>query len=801
MGKQSLRKLMASVMVMALTLGVISQSVFAASKLETKREGFDEFSGKESEISSASIKSTGNDWVVLGIEGFSKGAVDYTSIALDNNNTPYVAYVDNGTGKKVTVKKFTEGAWKTVGNEGFSAKKAKDVSIVFDKSNNPYVAYIEEPGDKIVVNNLVNNKWKAVGGYVGFGEDISIAIDSKGTPYVAYTYSAKNLLFGIKNLNGLVVSKYEKGKWKTEFNVGGVQKHKRYSDPSVAFDALDNPYIAFNNDGITVMKLSGSKWKNCNLPPCNKKGKIKHLSLAIDDKNTPIAAFIGGNGKATVSKFTKDECWEISKGKAEHTSIALDGNGTPYVTFVDSKNGGKAVVKKYEGGKWYTVGKEGFSKKGAKFTSIVADSKGNLYVVYQDAANKKKATVCTYAEEIKEIRVSFNSDGGTLIDDQYVAYNGKVQKPEDPIKVGYIFENWYTDSTFAKVFDFETPVTSDITIYAKYTKQETADLTIKYEGKGTVSDWTYGETKSFALGTDITLTAFADENSVFMYWKNSVNRVVSTETKYTFEIGYNETLTAYFFEKSNRLVTFKDGKGEIIKTVNLKEGEEIVFPESPAMFGYKFIGWDKSAEEIKQAQEDIVVTALYEKVAQTVTVAVYGGSGSGEYNIKDYTTIVANEPEAGQKFAYWEDQLGNILSYNTNYGFYALRDIKLTAVYVPESEDINKQARIAITSITKTDDKISFVAERVVPEGNTVVLHGIIVTNNSLIGSSETDFVIGKQDVLKADATTKGLVGIFVLNKSANFDETWFARGFVIYKDSEGNVFTIYSPIVEETMD
>lgn len=801
MGKQSIRKLMTSVMVMALTLGVISQSVFAASKVGTKNEGFDEFSGKGAEISSASIESTHNDWVVLGTEGFSKGAVEYTSIALDNDNTPYVAYVDDGIGKKVTVKKFTEGGWKTVGNEGFSAKKAKDVSIVFDKSNNPYVVYIEEANGKIVVNNLVKNKWKAVGGYVGYGEDLSIAVDSKGTPYVAYTYSAKNILLGMKNLNGLIVSKYEKGKWKTEFSIGALQKNNRYSDPSIAFDALDNPYIAFNNNGIKVMRFSGSRCNTYDLPLCNKKGNVKHLSLAIDNKNTPIAAFIGGNGKATVSKLTKDECWEISKGKAEHTSIALDENGIPYVAFVDSKNGGKAVVKKYEDGSWYTVGKEGLSKKGAKYTSIVADGKGNLYVVYQDAANKKKATVCTYAKEIKKILVSFNSDGGTVIDDQYVAYNGKVQKPEDPIKTGYMFENWYTDSTFEKVFNFETPVTTDITIYAKYTKQQTANLTIKYGGKGTVSDWTYGETKSFALGTEITLTAFAGEDSVFMYWKNSGSRVVSTQPEYTFEIGYDETLTAYFFEKNIHLVTFKDGKGEIIKTEYLKEGEDVVFPESPAMFGYKFIGWDKSAEEIKQAQEDIVVTALYEKIAQTVTVAVYGGSGSGEYNIKDYTIIVANEPEAGQKFAYWEDELGNILCYDMNYGFYALRDIKLTAVYVPESEVINKQSRIAITNITKTDDKISFVAERVVPEGNTVVLHGIIVTNNSLIGSSETDFVIGKQDVLKADATTKGLVGIFVLNKTANFDETWFARGFVTYKDSEGNVFTIYSTIVEETMD
>ncbi len=732
MSYRVVRKLMVSVMLVALTVGIVSQSVFAAPRLGSKNDKFDELSGKGSAINSTEIESTDKDWSVLGVEGFSKGAVEYTSIALDNDNIPYVAYVDAGIGKKVTVKKFTEGVWKTVGNEGFSAKKSKDVSIVFDKSNNPYVVYIEDVEGKIVVNSLVKNKWKTVGRYVGFGEDVSMAVDSKGTPYVAYTYSAKNIFFGMKNLSGLIVSKYEKGKWKTEFCMGSLLRNNRYSDPSVALDALDNPYIAFNNNGLKVMGLSGFGWKDKTLSCRNKRGNVKNVSLAIDNEGNPFVTFIGSKDKATVSKFAKGECWELSKGKAEHTSIALDEEGTPYVIYVDSKNGGKAVVKKYEGGSWYTVGKEGFSKRGAKYTSIVADSNGNLYVVYQDAANNKKATVCTYA---------------------------------------------------------------------KYTEQETADLTIKYEGNGTVSDWTYGETKSFELGTQITLTAFAQEDSVFMYWKNSGNRVVSTEPEYTFEIGFDETITAYFFEKSNHLVTFKDGKGEIIKSVYLKDGEDVVFPESPAMLGYKFIGWDKSAEEIKQAQEDIVVTALYEKVDQTVTVAVYGGNGSGEYNLKEYIAITANEPEVGQKFAYWEDELGNILCYGMNYGFYALRDIKLTAVYVSESEVIDKQARIAITNITKTDDKISFVAERVVPDTNTVVLHGIIVTNNSLLGSSETDFVIGKQDVLEATANTKGLVGYFVLNKTAAVSETWFARGFVIYKDSEGKVFTVYSTIVEETLD
>ena len=797
MRKRGLKKLMASFTLLVMAVGIMSQSIFAAPVVDPKNDiskptpisgPKDEKKEKEEKI----ISDSG--WIALGEEGFSKGEAQYTAIALDNNDVPYVAYADAGNGKKVTVKKYTENGWKAVGKEGFSSKAAKNVSIVFDKNNTPYVAYVEEPSSKIVVSKLVKDKWTEVGGFVGFGEDVSLAVDSKGTPYVAYTYNA-NILCGI-SFNGITVSKYEKGIWKPEFNEGSFLKSSKYSEPSIALDARDNPYIAFSNNGINVMKASGPRWSDINIASKPKKGDIKYISLAVDNKGQVFVAYQGDKDKAIVSKNSNGEYWEVSEGKAEFISLALDREGTPYVAYVDAKKQGKAIVKKYEDGKWNALGDNGLSKAKAKFASLAVDSNGNLYVAYQDDANKKKATVRTFANKFV---VTFDTDGGTQIADQYVPYNGKVQRPADPIKYGYMFENWYTDKSFTKVYDFDTPVKSNLTLYAKYTKMKNCGLTVKVEGNGSVVGWTSGETKKFELGEKVKLVAVPADDSKFVYWKDSVGRVLCTSPEFTFELGCEEVLTVYFFEKSKHLVTFKNGNGEIIKSDYLVEGEEIVFPEPPTLLGHKFIGWDKTAEEIKESKDDIIVTALFEKLAQTITVEVRGGSGSGQYNIKDYVIVEADEPEAGKKFAYWEDALGNIVSFNPTYGFTAARDIVLTAVYVSEADLIEEQAKIAITSITVTDDKITFVAERAVPEGNTIILHGIIATNNPVIGSSEAGFVIGREDVYKAQALTKGLVGIFVLNKAAELNETWYARGYVIYKDSEGNVFTVYSDIAKGT--
>ncbi len=65
--------------------------------------------------------------------------------------------------------------------------------------------------------------------------------------------------------------------------------------------------------------------------------------------------------------------------------------------------------------------------------------------------------------------VTFNSNGGSSVASQTVADGSKATKPADPTKSGYTFGGWYTDSACTTAFDFNTVVTSDITLYAKWT--------------------------------------------------------------------------------------------------------------------------------------------------------------------------------------------------------------------------------------------------------------------------------------------------------------------------------------------
>ena len=67
-------------------------------------------------------------------------------------------------------------------------------------------------------------------------------------------------------------------------------------------------------------------------------------------------------------------------------------------------------------------------------------------------------------------QVNFNSNGGTSVDSLTdLALDSTATEPGNPVREGYIFGGWYTDSDLTQPYNFATPVTGDLTLYAKWT--------------------------------------------------------------------------------------------------------------------------------------------------------------------------------------------------------------------------------------------------------------------------------------------------------------------------------------------
>ena len=82
-----------------------------------------------------------------------------------------------------------------------------------------------------------------------------------------------------------------------------------------------------------------------------------------------------------------------------------------------------------------------------------------------------------YLDATKVYQVDFDMANHGEIKSQSVKKGQTASKPEKPKAEGYSFEGWYADNKFENKFNFETPITTDTTIYAKWVEE----INISYE--------------------------------------------------------------------------------------------------------------------------------------------------------------------------------------------------------------------------------------------------------------------------------------------------------------------------------
>lgn len=322
-------------------------------------------------------------------------------------------------------------------------------------------------------------------------------------------------------------------------------------------------------------------------------------------------------------------------------------------------------------------------------------------------------------------------------------------------------------------------------------------------------------------GTAFTVTAVEDAGE-FLYWKNANGVVLSYDKEYSFVVASALHLTAVYkqdYARGSYVSFFSNFGQELSRILYAKdsEPEDIEIPETPANdIGYTFVGWsldgenpiadDQLGAEIVAALQNgyVRVTPIYVEDETLCTVTVVNGTGSGSYAPSTPVEVKANAPEEGYKFAYWVDGLGQILGYEDSYYFIVTGDITLTAVYIPDDEVVEKQALIAITDKAADAEAgtIRFVAVRDIPEEYTVVQNGILITNDESIGLDEDLFVIGVSGALMGTASSNTNQGTYFVTKTkVQSGETWYARGYVVYMDANGELVYLYSSIESMTLE
>ena len=70
-------------------------------------------------------------------------------------------------------------------------------------------------------------------------------------------------------------------------------------------------------------------------------------------------------------------------------------------------------------------------------------------------------------------KVTFESNGGSSIDDEFWFDDDTIDAPEQPTRAGYYFDGWFADEALTTEWDFATDVvTEDVTLYAKWVEKK-----------------------------------------------------------------------------------------------------------------------------------------------------------------------------------------------------------------------------------------------------------------------------------------------------------------------------------------
>lgn len=149
---------------------------------------------------------------------------------------------------------------------------------------------------------------------------------------------------------------------------------------------------------------------------------------------------------------------------------------------------------------------------------VTAVSAGSAEIIVTTADGGYTATCnVTVEAATAEYIVTFNANGhGTAPAAQTIADGGVATEPAAPTADGYTFGGWYREAACANAFSFGTAITSDMTLYAKWTADE---YTITYilDGGVNASD----NPENYTVETEtITLNAPVKDGYTFVGWYN-----------------------------------------------------------------------------------------------------------------------------------------------------------------------------------------------------------------------------------------------------------------------------------------
>ena len=416
----------------------------------------------------------------------------------------------------------------------------------------------------------------------------------------------------------------------------------------------------FNNTPITSDITLYAKWEAAN--------SINEIRLAGDIQygTVSVGTLPSFNPTTTTDSITIDETNSDWVKRTSTTSLWGGFAGNTPVAYNDGKTyyGYDFCVKTNDGYQLASDLKVIYNDEDVTTTANISRYAWGAYVTVD--LGKANGTPVVYT-------ITFNSNDGTSVESQNINAGEKLAEPTPaPTKVGFTFDGWYEDSTFSKKFDFNTPITDSMTLYAKWT-----------ENKYTLTFDANGGTGSMAPKADLTGEYTLPDNEFtapsgkqFKGWSLTTDGAIVTKVDMT------ENRTVYAIWENIPVVTYtvsfaaNGGTGTMADVTGISGKYTLPANGFTAPAGKQFKAWsvggvEKVVGDKITVTANTTVTAVWEAVEYNVTVtggtaSVGAGTPITKATMGTTVTLTAGAAPSGKVFDKWEVVSGGITLADAN---------------------------------------------------------------------------------------------------------------------------------------
>ena len=314
----------------------------------------------------------------------------------------------------------------------------------------------------------------------------------------------------------------------------------------------------------------------------------------------------------------------------------------------------------------------------------------------------------------EEYTVTFNAYGGfPTPDEQHVKSGEKAVLPVEPTLKGYTFAFWYLgeDEQNATAYDFDTPVTENITLTAKWNINKYTVTFNSYGGTPVppVQEVEYGLTAT--KPADPTLKGYT-----FAFWYLGEDEQNATAYDFDTPVTENITLTAKW-NINKYTVTFNtDGGTPVPPAQEVEYGLTATEPAAPKKTGYTFDGWylgDEKYDFSAAVEQNITLTAKWEAKKANVHLMIFK---SGDLSTPIVNVPYTTDKLAGDTIDLAEIDLSSYLDFDFEIdgGWYDDGLFNLYKKYV-NGEQENKPAALTELQITGNWQNLKLIVTELVP--------------------------------------------------------------------------------------